>query len=116
MNSRQPELTAIATDAVVERVAAEIRRLNFSMREVERRSGVSNTTLAKFFNDGRLTRKVREAFAVAFNWPADWPENPPPLPEAHRDELLTLIAELVAKVDRLADEVSALRRQAGPGS
>ena len=96
--------------AAVERVREEVRLRNMSVRQAAAAGGVSNTTWGDYYATGIATPKMREAVARAFDWQLDWPENPPPLPEAREDQLIKLIAERVAKVDRLADEVSALRR------
>ncbi len=73
------------TDDLRERVALE-RKLRYkSDRAAATAGGVANTTWSRWMNGDDLTDGMRQAVAKAFNWPPDWPENPPPTPLACGD-------------------------------
>jgi hypothetical protein len=93
----------------VDRVREEVRIRNLSVRQAATAGGISNTTWGDYYTTGIATPKIRDAVARVFGWPLDWPENPPPLPEAREDQLLKLIAELALEVRELAAEVRELR-------
>jgi hypothetical protein len=103
--------TTTDPNAAVERVREEVRLRNMSVRQAAAAGGVSNTTWGDFYATGIATPKMRDAVARAFDWPLDWPENPPPLPEAREDQLIKLVAALALEVRGLADEVRELRRE-----
>lgn len=80
-----------------ERVIHE-RKLRFpSQRQASAAGRISNTTWGRFETSGEVTPAIRKAVARAFEWPKDWPENPPPLP------LLADSPEIFAKIKHLED-------------
>ncbi len=92
-----------------DRVRAEITLRGWSDRAASIHAGFSNTVLNVYFRTNRVGPTLRSGLARAFGWELNWPENPPPLPEAREDQLLKLIAELALEVRELATEVRELR-------
>jgi transcriptional regulator with XRE-family HTH domain len=102
-------------DVLRERVRheREIMR-NMSIRDAAGRGGISNTTWGEWESGKRkLSRSVRAAVVRAFNWPEDWPINPPAVRPPDPDEptnaeLAQLIGELTTEVARMGAEIETI--------
>ncbi len=80
----------VTSDAVRERVTLERTHRAWSVRTAASRGGISNETWGRYEKGGKLTPDMRAAIAKAFDWSADWPENPPTLtapPNGNNDSL-----------------------------
>lgn len=94
----------------VERVREEVRLRNMSVRQAAAAGGISNTTWGDFYTTGIATPKIRDAVARAFGWELDWPDNPPPLPEARDDQVMSMLKTLLNRIDDLEQKVDRLSR------
>jgi hypothetical protein len=96
---------------LVARVRAELKLRNWSTRKAEVESGgiASATTFGNWFaKGGPPTPKVREALARAFEWPDDWPENPPPLQRSRHDpDVLEELRDIRQQLIEMAAGVDA---------
>lgn len=108
---RSYETTDVHPVDARQRVRAEMDMRGLSERGTAMRAEISNTTLNKYLVDNRVTKTIRLGLERAFDWPHDWPENPPPMPEAREDQLLTLVAGLADQVLQLAVELRELREE-----
>ena len=90
-----------------ERVATErMYRGGMSIREASVAGSISNTTWSKWeAGSSELTNKLAAAIARAFDWPADWPSNPPPI------QTISQLDDLERKVDRLTVLVLELSKR-----
>ena len=109
-------------------VKRERERRGWSIRDAANHGGISNETWGRFEHSGRITNKVRQAVAEAFDWPLTWPDM---ASQADVDVVLTKLSELetlvrvlqrqleegltagVAGRVELVERVDRLERQAG---
>lgn len=103
-----------------ERVQHERKMRGLSRRSAAILGGTSNQTWGTWENGGNLTDGVRLAVSKAFDWPMDWPENPPAVTQqpdavaALQEQLATLISTvqtLSATVRAQGAELAQIREQ-----
>lgn len=84
------------------------------MRQAATAGDVSNTTWSRFeAGVGQLTPGIIQAVARAFDWPTDWPENPPEIsqPVDLEARVARLELDLAVTRDSLAKAILAWRQE-----
>lgn len=79
-----------------------------SVRKAAAAGGVSNTTWGRYEAGDPLTDTMRLAAAQAFDWPTDWPVNPPTPAEPLEDRTAL---DLLEQIDRKVDGLDELNRR-----
>jgi hypothetical protein len=79
----------------------ERRVLGLSQRQAAAAGGTSNQTWSRFEESGKVTDAIYAAVIKAFDWPSDWPENPPAATVGELDELAARMAALVLTFEAL---------------
>jgi hypothetical protein len=86
------------------RVAHERRMRALSIRKAAQIGGTSNQTWGVFEQTGIVTPSVRAAVSQVFEWPMDWPENPPEIVSLRNgDEVDALRADILDTRRQLAE-------------
>lgn len=98
---------------VVARVILERNRRVWSQRDAAKAGATSNQTWSRFEKDGIVTDGARAAVMRAFDWPASWPEELPPIPlsDSESDELWRVLEQLADVVGFLVDHQKIDRRR-----
>jgi len=101
---------------LAEHVRQERARLGLTLRSATELARAAHVkikfqTWHKFERDGKVTPTIRSAVAAAFDWPKDWPENPPALTEWNQHTLLETVTLRVAALEQGQEEIRDLVRQ-----
>lgn len=101
-------------DTLRDRVAAERNRRGWSVRTAAQAGGISNTLWGRFENgDSDVTPKVRHGVARAFDWPDEWPERTPELPQLAeiRDEAAERFGAILDALRSMSSRLEQLERR-----
>lgn len=86
-----------------------------SVRALTRTLPISNETWSKYERTGYLTHGMRVAVAQAFDWPTNWPEDPPPMPPTPPVDQLRQLRAVVQSQGQAVEELSESVREAIAG-